>query len=190
MTSPGMPDIYQGNEILDFSLVDPDNRRPVDYSSRQQIFDEISKQDVVARGFEPSASAKLHVTWKALNLRKQYPTLFQRGEYLPLNAIGEKSSHVIAFARRHEGRLVIVAAPRLCGKLLQENRETICDESLWIDTRVQLSSVRASCFHNSLTGECFPVSGTDLQLDVGKLFHQFPVALLVSEPPSEAYGCR
>ena len=190
MTSPGVPDIYQGNELLDFSLVDPDNRRPLDYSLRQQLLETISQATRPEHPFEPSASAKLHLTSTTLNLRKEYAALFQRGEYLPLNAIGEHSNYLVAFARRHEGRTVVVAAPRLCGKLMQENRDTICDSAVWGETVLKVSNIRASCFHNVLTGECLPVSSAELQIRIGNLFQRFPVALLVSEPPFDSFGCK
>ena len=115
---PGVPDIYQGGELWDFSLVDPDNRRPVDWSARQTLLEEIS-------GVSPgdlSASwqdgrEKLFISCRLLVLRRQYPALFAEGDYRPLEIVGERSAHICAFARNREDETVVVAVPRLTHQL-------------------------------------------------------------------------
>jgi (1->4)-alpha-D-glucan 1-alpha-D-glucosylmutase len=111
LTSPGVPDIYQGNETLDLSLVDPDNRRPVDYEKRGRMLEELaaSGRDALAEtGAALAASAldgraKLWVVSRVLELRRAQAELYRDGQYLPLHAHGSRAAHVIAFMRRHAG---------------------------------------------------------------------------------------
>jgi (1->4)-alpha-D-glucan 1-alpha-D-glucosylmutase len=188
MTSPGVPDIYQGNELLHYALVDPDNREPVDYDVRKKAMGDLLQQqqspESVSKLLElPNQHlAKLYLTWKTLTFRKVYPTLFQRGDYVSLAVSGQRASHVIAFARRREGRTVIVAVPRLCAKLLGDSHATICDAVLWGDTAIELPDFGAPCYHNVLTGECIPAGTSGEQhVPVANFFRHFPAALLVSE---------
>jgi len=190
LTSPGVPDIYQGNEMLHFSLVDPDNRRPVEYRSRQQALEELlhaskSPPNSSAQNNRPPADpgkAKLYLTWKTLSLRKAEPALFQKGNYIPLKVSGSKAGHVIAFAREHAGCSAIIAVPRFCAILLGDNLETVCAEGLWSDTYVETIGKAAPCYHDVFTGECIPLVG-DL-LPLAKLFRHLPFALLLSNPSS------
>ena len=193
MTSPGVPDIYQGNELYDFSLVDPDNRRPVDYDRRKTL---LARLQNTARSsasliefvnglskLSASDDAKLYMTWKTLNLRNEEATLFQDGAYIPLKVSGERSEHIVAFARELKGQSVVVAVPRLCAALLDENLDTVCDETLWGDTRVEITNALGKCYHNVFTGECLPVVETAGQffLNISDLLRYFPVALLTSK---------
>ena len=193
MTSPGVPDIYQGNELYDFSLVDPDNRRPVDYDRRKTL---LARLQNTARSsasliefvnglskLSASDDAKLYMTWKTLNLRNEEATLFQDGAYIPLKVSGERSEHIVAFARELKGQSVVVAVPRLCTALLGENLDTVCDETLWGDTRVEITNALGKCYHNVFTGECLPVVETAGQffLNISDLLRYFPVALLTSK---------
>ena len=117
IATPGTPDIYQGQEARDFSFVDPDNRRPVDFAERSRVLDDLeSRGELSLRRFvrSPGGSpAKEFVTWRMLQLRQQLPDLFEQGEYLPLKASGDGADGVTAFARRHEDRWLIILAPRL-----------------------------------------------------------------------------
>jgi len=197
LTSPGVPDIYQGNELLQFSLVDPDNRRPVDYERAKRCLEEVSKERarpetlayIASLGKDADEKAKLYLTWKALRFKKADPELFESGRYVPIKANGEKAEHIIAFAREHQGRVAMVVVPRLCATLMGDNLETVCGENLWGDTVVEAVSA-AACHHNIFTGECFPIAGGNRSLAVGKLLRHFPVALLVSGPPSHQVECK
>ena len=198
LTSPGVPDIYQGSELLHFTLVDPDNRQPVDYDVRRKKLDEL-QQAASGPGFpvklssDPAhTSAKLYVTWKALNVRKQHAALFQRGDYIPLAVTGDKSNHIVAFARNFQGRTAVIVVPRLCANLLTETHQTLCDPVVWNNTNLELPDFHASCYHNVLTGECIPAAREELQrLSLSDLFRYFPVALLVSEPSGgDALDCE
>jgi (1->4)-alpha-D-glucan 1-alpha-D-glucosylmutase len=124
-TSPGIPDIYQGNEIEDFSLVDPDNRRAVDYSIRQSLLS------------SPKKNLKLDFTTKILHLRKEHPKLFLEGSYLPLVVEGDKKEHIIAFARVHENKALVVISTRFFLDLLDE-KELQIDPQKWKGTKIKL----------------------------------------------------
>lgn len=184
LTCPGLPDIYQGNEVFHFSLVDPDNRRPVDYAVRQQLLQK-DRESLVAGATNGTADLKLYLTQKTLAVRRDKPALFQLGNYRPLKVSGQATNHVVAFAREHEGRSAIVAVPRLCATLLGESHDSISDAKMWGETRVEIMNSEAACYHDVFTGECYPLGNQDVQgsLLVAKLFRHFPVALLLSDSP-------
>ncbi len=189
LTSPGVPDIYQGNEILDSKLVDPDNRQPVDYELRKKQLDDLQNlaanpESLSAISSTPEHSpAKLYLTWKTLAARNANASLFQRGEYIPLETKGEKANNVVSFARQLESRTAIVVAPRFCAKLLGEDHQTICEPSIWGETRIAVPDLDAACYHNAFTGECIPAGRQKVRsLSIGRLLQYFPVALLLSEP--------
>jgi (1->4)-alpha-D-glucan 1-alpha-D-glucosylmutase len=149
-TAPGVPDTYQGNELLEFSLVDPDNRRPVDYSQRMKLLSELTEmppaqQECFLRQLlkdlvkypDVHGRSKLLLTWKLLQERQKLPALFQQGEYIPLDVSGSKSLHVLAFGRRTKEEYAIVIAPRLWGKLLGTEAD-VFNAELWEDTFVEI----------------------------------------------------
>ena len=196
MTLPGVPDFYQGNELWDFSLVDPDNRRAVDYDLRRRLLaamprpgkSEIRDQTLLnyVRALLANMEnglVKLYLTQRTLSVRQSDIGLFQRGSYVPLNIRGAKANHVCAFARGFEGRMAIVAVPRLCRTMLGNEWSSPCDESLWADTEVEVPEIAATCVHNAFTGECLAINGNGGQrtLPVGRMLRDFPVALLLSE---------
>jgi (1->4)-alpha-D-glucan 1-alpha-D-glucosylmutase len=125
ITSPGVPDFYQGTELWDFSLVDPDNRRPVDFARRVLLLEELQRleskglvslvRELVAQ--PQDGRIKLYVTYKALNFRCMQRNLFTQGIYVPLTASGAREDHVVAFARSLDNQWVLVAVPRLGMKL-------------------------------------------------------------------------
>jgi (1->4)-alpha-D-glucan 1-alpha-D-glucosylmutase len=186
LTCPGVPDIYQGNELWDFSLVDPDNRRPVDYKHRQQMFDCIRKW-----GNAPDASSlgklletpedgrlKLFLTWKTLCLRQQHPNLFQRGDYVPLAVAGAKADHVVAFARNAASTSILVVVPLMVGGLLNDADPPPIGKEIWEDTHILLPPVGSSrTYRNVLTGEVLEVAA---EVGVSKVLGGFPVALCVT----------
>jgi (1->4)-alpha-D-glucan 1-alpha-D-glucosylmutase len=118
LTAPGVPDIYQGNEIWDFSLVDPDNRRPVDYARRREMLrslENVAPAELLQQW--PDGRIKLLLTQRLLRFRRDHPLLFQRGNYLPLTMAGEFADCCIAFAREHEGKWIAVMVPRLSSRV-------------------------------------------------------------------------
>ena len=124
--TPGIPDIYQGCEALDFSLVDPDNRRPVDYDRRRQWLSHPDGDDGV----------KLALVHELLTLRKTAPALFAQGDYCPLSVTGDRKDHVVAFQRRHGGRTLVCAVQIRCGAAMVE-RQGQPSGSWWADTRIE-----------------------------------------------------
>jgi (1->4)-alpha-D-glucan 1-alpha-D-glucosylmutase len=185
LTCPGVPDIYQGNEMWDFSLVDPDNRRPVDYLRRCQTFESIREL-----GREPGKLSvgeilenpedgriKLYLIWRTLGLRQQLPDLFQNGEYLPLAVEGEKADHVVAFVRKSRSASVLVVAPRLVAGLLQDMDVVPIGPRIWGDTHVLLPSSPEK-YWNAFTGESTSLkSNGSSRLPVSRVLKDFPVAL-------------
>ena len=136
LTAPGVPDIYQGTEIWDDSLVDPDNRRPIDYARRREMLAQIEK--VSANELMqcwPNGRIKMRLTQRLLHLRRENPELFREGNYESLNFGGELAECAIGFARRHGDRAIIVIVPRLSS---QVGFPPVGDR--WQDTHVLLSS--------------------------------------------------
>ncbi len=173
LTSPGVPDIYQGCELWNLSLVDPDNRLPVDYDARRRLLEEV--EDVVERGAVAGllerwtdGAVKLAVTRQALAVRAEKPEIFGAGEYLPLEATGDRADHVVAYARRAGDDTVVVAVPRLVGQLGESPD--------WGNTAIPLP--RGARWRNRLTGA--EVEGGDA-VSVATLFADLPVALMSRE---------
>jgi (1->4)-alpha-D-glucan 1-alpha-D-glucosylmutase len=161
LTAPGVPDIYQGTELWDLSLVDPDNRRPVDFALRRSLLDELKRpaaEDILARMDE--GLPKLWVIQQALHLRRRQPELFgAQGTYRPLLAQGSKTDHVVAFIR---GTGAISVVPRLVMGL----------DGDWADTALELP---VGHWQNLLTGEV--LTGGLVRLE--EILARFPVGLLV-----------
>ena len=118
LTSPGVPDIYQGNEIWDYSLVDPDNRRPVDYQLRREMLEALPAAipDELVRNW-PDGRIKLFLTQRLLQFRREHVDLFRRGEYLPLLASGTFAECCASFVRELGGKWIAVIAPRLSSRV-------------------------------------------------------------------------
>src|SRR4029077_12219691 len=142
--SPGIPDCYQGNELWDFSLVDPDNRRPVDYARRAEALADLAAMVHRNDGLParvralfdamPNGQPKLYLIWRLLALRRARPEVFMQGEYTPLLATGLRSAHVVAFARQHAGSGVIAVAARMFASLGIEPGALPCGAQVWEDT--------------------------------------------------------
>jgi len=187
LASPGVPDIYQGTEIWDFSLVDPDNRRPVDYAHRKAMLERmaaLSGSQGMANAARQMASApddgraKLWVIWRALGVRRAQPLLFERGDYAPIAASGARADHVVAFARRHETNGVVAIAGRLWASLGAEARVAPLGEPVWGDTSIDADLLGAGAEPvNLLTGE--RVAVRDGRIRIADAFANFPGALLL-----------
>jgi (1->4)-alpha-D-glucan 1-alpha-D-glucosylmutase len=118
LSAPGVPDIYQGSETWNFSLVDPDNRRPVDYQQSQQLLASLEKsspEELLEQW--PDGRIKLFLTQRLLRFRREHQALFKEGNYLPLSLTGTFADCCIAFAREHEGQWIAVLAPRLSSRV-------------------------------------------------------------------------
>ncbi|HEY5753674.1 MAG TPA: malto-oligosyltrehalose synthase [Chthoniobacterales bacterium] len=174
LTAPGMPDIYQGTELWDWSLVDPDNRRPVDYALRAELLrtlDNVPFSDLLAHWRD--GWIKLHITKTLLHLRKSHKKLFQEGTYEPLKTRGLHSKNLIAFQREHEGTTLLVVVPRLTTKA-GFNPPT----ERWGDTAV--AGLDSAIRWRNLFTQNIP-AGSDA-IRARALFDGFPIAVLVSEP--------
>lgn len=175
LTSPGVPDIYQGNEMLDFSLVDPDNRRPVDYDLRRNTLAEVREAKMADLLANPhDGRAKLALVARALNFRRDNAELFAQGSYTALKAEGARAQNVLAFGRALADKGVVVAVSRLYASLAPQSRLPLGQET-WGDTTLELK-VPASELRNVLTGES--LSAQDGRIEIARLFAHSPVALL------------
>jgi len=185
ITSPGVPDFYQGTELWDFSLVDPDNRRPVDFKTRVKVLDELTQQEV--QGQEPltrqvlnswqDGRVKLYVIYKALNVRKSCSDLFQDGEYIPLQVVGHRQEHVCAFARRKGGSCALVVIPRLLTKVVRVG-VIPAGQKIWGEDLLLLPDGVPEYWLNSFTGDKTKASGMANGLKLCDILRIFPVALL------------
>jgi malto-oligosyltrehalose synthase len=171
LTAPGVPDIYQGTEFWDFSLVDPDNRRPVDFGLRAASPETSSIGDLTKSWRD--GRVKQHVISRALELRRSNPRLFAEGSYQPLEVRGEHADRVVAFARRHQSWVLITIVPRIASRLLR-NAEIAFKPDAWRDTVVV--GVDAQALFNVLEGKELIRQGDDIA--IGPLFGQLPVVLL------------
>ena len=187
-TAPGVPDVYQGCELWNLSLVDPDNRRPVDYAQRERMLrvleaefpeDGVDRSDAVAALLAEPADGriKMLLTRRLLALRSRDPDLFARGSYRPLDVQGERAEHVVAYARELEGRCVVVLLPRLLLKLAGGPQAGVIGAA-WGDTHVALPGARA--WRDSLTGKVHRL-GAESTILAGTAFATAPFALLVPQ---------
>jgi (1->4)-alpha-D-glucan 1-alpha-D-glucosylmutase len=188
ITAPGVPDFYQGSELWDLNLVDPDNRRPVDWQLRQNMLEELTRavdtapdqaafaQELIER--KDDGRVKLYLIRQALACRRAHATLFGDGEYRPLGSRGPLAEHVLGFARVAKEAIALTIVPRLLGRRGIE--ELPFSKTYWGDeTRLLVPPEAGPRLVNRLTGERLAVGrGALLLADV---FARFPVALLVSE---------
>ena len=181
MTCPGVPDIYKGGEGWDLSLVDPDNRRSVDFASRKQWLsdtrlyqgpNEAVWSELWSRRF--SGQIKFYLTYVLLHERQKNADLFIKGSYLPLSVTGTYSKHIMAFARQHDQNWYVVIVPLHASRLCREQSTNVVSLN-WNDTRVKLPVDAPASWTNCLTGE--PGTGKD-GIFVQAVLRQVPVALL------------
>lgn len=195
--SPGVPDVYQSQELWDFSLVDPDNRRPVDYSLRSRMLDELQtsvrqdpqRQLELARELAASPRdprLKLYVTWRLLELRRQQGRLFSEGEYVPLTVTGSAARHVCAFAWQlpeagQAMKQVVVIIPRLLAQLATAGEppgpRPLWQADTWGDTQVEFAIRSGQVLRNLFSGSTLSAGAS---IPVSSLFAEFPIAVLTS----------
>jgi (1->4)-alpha-D-glucan 1-alpha-D-glucosylmutase len=200
LTCPGVPDFYQGSELWDFSLVDPDNRRLVDFARRRALLAEL--QERVGRAgadLRPLATElldsmadgriKLYLIWRSLHFRRAYEDLFTQGSYLPLDATGSKRDHVCAFARVRGEEAVVVVVPRLVVRLTGGVERAPLGPEVWEKTRLLLPpDMTCRRYRNLFTGEVVAAASQDGTpgLLLGEALAHCPVALLECCPPLAA----
>jgi (1->4)-alpha-D-glucan 1-alpha-D-glucosylmutase len=193
LTSPGVPDIYQGCELWQFNLVDPDNRRPVDFNHRHDLLRQLHEDFATPEESWPARLAglmdnlddsrlKLYITWRTLQLRAASPELFARGDYLPLDVSGTYAEHVCAYARtlgEGNGDAIITVVPRLTRKRLGEQDAPPTGPAVWDDTVIHLpESLAGHSWRDVLCGTCIAEATT---LAVGDVLATLPVGLLKAQ---------
>jgi (1->4)-alpha-D-glucan 1-alpha-D-glucosylmutase len=189
LTSPGVPDFYQGTELWELSLVDPDNRRPVDFNARARLLAELKRReskrvptlvkDLLTHWED--GRVKLYVTHKALNFRRAHRDVFGEGDYVPLSGAGAARNHLVAFARHRRETWVLVAVPRLVARLCAPGQPPT-GAGVWEESVVKLPHRAPASWRNVLTNEVVRVTNSHgaKALRIRDLLRSLPVALLSS----------
>jgi len=196
LTCPGVPDIYQGTELWDLSLVDPDNRRPVDYRRRQALLAEVKERvkksgdnliplvrDLLETAWD--GRIKLYLIYRALNFRRQHRELFLKGGYVPLEVEGETKNHVFAFLRTWGDEAILVGVPRLVVGLMEGMEEPPLGEKVWKDSWLRFpAELEVQSYRNLFTGRTLAAEKKDgrAALPLSRVFADFPLALLERMP--------
>lgn len=193
ITSPGVPDLYQGGELFDLSLVDPDNRRPVDYPSRMRRLEGLKKEVLSDRPSplliqrllreKEEGTIKLFVTWRAMNCRRAHRRLFLNGAYIPHEVIGPGKEHLIAFSRKLNQERVVVAAPRFLS-VWMDGRLDDPIGAVWEGVDLLLEGEEpGAAYLNVLTGERIEAEEKNGKtvLPFHSIFKTFPLGLLINQ---------
>jgi len=193
LTCPGVPDIYQGTELCDLSLVDPDNRRAVDFSLRDSLLKSLEQHltddedrstllsDLIQRRHD--GTLKLFTIWRALTCRQQHPEVFSQGAYVPLTPTGARQDNVCAFARHLPGVTIIAVASRFMTQFTQGDHPLLTESLKWEDTALPLTpDLNQGRYRNLLTNDLLdwnqsPAEGLPMATILGRL----PIALLQFE---------
>lgn len=191
VTAPGVPDFYQGTEFWDLNLVDPDNRRSVDYGMRQTVAaslrsagDSVQARQTLLRDLlahRADGRIKLWLIAEGLRYRRAHAGLFQQGEYVPLQVFGPKRDHLFAFARIHGDQAVVVVVPRLLTGVIEDPTELPVGERVWGDTRVTMPSWKeGSPYRDVLTGTQLATISDDgrQSITAAEILRDCPVALV------------
>ena len=178
MTVPGVPDLYQGNEYWDFSLVDPDNRRAVDYAARRRTLDDATAPAELLAHWR-DGRIKQALVARVLDCRLAHAELFRRGAYLPLTVQGRHADKVLAFARLGEGQRAIIVAPRLASGLLGGATTPLIPAQNWDDTRVILPFALSPANSTGLFSSAAVSPSKELMLRA--VLAEFPVNLLIQQ---------
>lgn len=183
LTVPGVPDLYQGDEFWDFTLVDPDNRRPVDYHARQQGLH--TPPDIGELMFNwHDGRIKQALISQVLGLRKVHPQLFRQGTYEPLEVVGEHAERVVAFYREYQGKQLLVVVPRWPHQLLENGVYPLVNAQIWGDTRVRLPFAASTQNWKGLfrTGAVTP----NKELMISAALGDFPVNVFINPDDQES----
>ena len=171
LTVPGVPDVYQGTEFWDLSLVDPDNRTPVDFAARAASLRDHESLDTLTENW-CDGRVKQAVIARTLALRRTCPVLFSAGSYEPLRVSGACAEHVIAFARRHNENAMVVIVPRAASSLLHDKNKIAFEAEAWGDTRIEIAAQFTNLFASD--AQC------TANIALNDVLCAMPVALLVT----------
>jgi len=193
VASPGVPDFYQGAELWDLSLVDPDNRRPVDFGTQTRLLDDLIRREAQGRtslirellSSWKDGRVKLYVIYKALSTCRVHQDLFLKGRYIPLQVRGQRQDHFCAFVRRYGKRWVLVAIPRLLTRLVEVGTLPL-GQRVWRQDALLLPKDAPESWLQVLTRETINISPATKEMPLSSIFSTFPVALLVS--PLQEWG--
>jgi len=190
--SPGVPDFYQGTELWDLSLVDPDNRRPVDFSTRIKLLDELKGQEPAGPvGFKKKLLAnwrddriKLYLLSEALEFRRTHGELFLKGNYIPLKASGRRSENICAYARREKDLWALVVIPRFSTRLVSPG-EFPLGSKVWGRSHLVLPEHAPCHWKDLLSGKTLKATQAvgKWVLPLHQVLQHFPVALLSATTP-------
>jgi (1->4)-alpha-D-glucan 1-alpha-D-glucosylmutase len=186
LASPGIPDIYQGSELWNLSLVDPDNRSDVDFDRRISLMNDLKELEKaglpalvkVLLSHREDGRIKLYVTWKVLDIRKKEHGLFLHGDYIPIKTKGKREKHVICFARVYGGRWGIILAPRFITSLVGDGKIPVGEE-VWEDTCIVMPLGAPRAFKDVFTGRSLLFEAN--LIPVHQLLAVFPLSLLLGE---------
>jgi (1->4)-alpha-D-glucan 1-alpha-D-glucosylmutase len=192
--SPGVPDFYQGTELWDLSLVDPDNRRPVDFGDRQHALSMLAPllddPPAPGRAFAmqqlleqwTNGHVKMFTTVQGLRLRRRMREVFLFGDYRPVDATGAQSRHLVSFVRQRGPAHVLVVVPRLVAQLMRPGHQWPVGEAVWRDTALRLPTTSEPLeWRNVFTGETRPTDAGEACVKVADALATFPVGLFVAE---------
>ncbi|GGB87219.1 malto-oligosyltrehalose synthase [Dyadobacter sediminis] len=178
-TCPGIPDVYQGCELWDFSLVDPDNRRPVDFAKREQWLKELDDYDadrLLEKLWDDrnNAQIKLWLTQHLFKLRRENPLLFTKGDYIPLKMRGAYKDHILAFARKQKKDYYIVIVPLHAAVICREQQKSFFDID-WKDTLIVMPDNLSLEWDNVFSEEKLEFQG---KINMSDIFRELPFAVL------------
>ena len=185
ITSPGVPDFYQGTELWDLNLVDPDNRCPVDFEKRKRLLRDIKKkenEDILNLineliSTKEDGRLELFLIYKALTARSERKELFEKGDYIAIEINGKYKEHVVAFGRNLENAWAITIAPRLLTSLIKEGEYPL-GQQVWSDTYIVLPESFPSLWNDAITAHMLE---GEKALTIGEILKHFPVALLLTD---------
>jgi (1->4)-alpha-D-glucan 1-alpha-D-glucosylmutase len=185
ITAPGVPDFYQGTELWDLNLVDPDNRRPVGFEKRRKVLKDFKKRedgdilDLISEllRMKEDGRIKLFLIQRALKARNEHREVFKEGTYIPLEPAGKFKDHIIAFARNYGKKWAMTIVPRLLTSLIREGEYPLGRE-IWDDTHIPLPDGISYTWKNVITGQFLHAKSS---LTIGEILKGFPVALLMRE---------
>ena len=183
MTSPGVPDFYQGSELWDLSLVDPDNRRPINFEERRRFLDEIrngrhdAHMEIIDELLRTRQDGriKLFLIFKVLNARRQRAGLFEKGDYHPLKVRGKYRSHIVGFLRNFRDQYAAAIAPRFLISLVSTH-ELPLGIDIWQDTEILWPASLGGQWQDVITGDSVQV---EKATRVGHILARFPISLLI-----------